>query len=145
MLDPSRTNSMGRRKEESTGPRKDGTLSRKGDTLSRKTDTLSRNKGDTLSRQNKGDTLSRQGKGDTLSRQGKGDNSTLGRKGILKTANNAAAASLPPAASANPGLLFAFSSATVCSRPRLGNMVRGGRPGLGELNGPNSRYFLVIN
>ena len=78
--------------------RKEGTLTRKGDTLSRKTDTLSRNKGDTLSRQNKGDTLSRQGKGDTL-----------GRKGILKTANNAAAAALPPAA--NPGLLFAFSSA----------------------------------
>ena len=120
MLDPSRTNSMGRRKEES-GVRKDGTLSRKDGTLSRKTDTLSRNKGDTLSRN----------KGDTLSRQGKGDNSTLGRKGILKTANNAAAAQLPPTAAANPGLLFAFS---VCSLGgRLGNMVKGGRTGLGEL------------
>ena len=85
------------------GPRKDGTLSRKGDTLSRnKEGTLSRNKEGTLSRQNKGDTLSRQGKGE----------GTLGRKGILKTANNAAAAQLPPTAAANPGLLFAFS---VCS------------------------------
>ena len=84
------------------GPRKDGTLSRKGDTLSRnKEGTLSRNKEGTLSR-NKEGTLSRQNKGDTLSRQGKGEG-TLGRKGILKTANNAAAAP-----TANPGLSFFF-------------------------------------
>ena len=104
---------MQRRKEESMGPRKDGTLSRKGDTLSRnKEGTLSRNKEGTLSRQNKGDTLSRQGKGE----------GTLGRKGILKTANNAAAA---PAA--NPGLysFFFLPLFVVCSPAPLGNMVKG--------------------
>ena len=100
-------------------PRKDGTLSRKGDTLSRnKEGTLSRNKEGTLSRQNKGDTLSRQGKGE----------GTLGRKGILKTANNAAAAP-----TANPGLSFFFPCLlfflplfVVCSPAPLGNMVKGG-------------------
>ena len=101
MLDPSRTNSMQRAKGDTLrkGEGGGGTLSRKGDTLSRQKGAV---EGGTLSRQHKGDTLSRN-KGDTLTRKGGGggDNSTLGRKGILKTANNAAAAIVPPV---NPGL-----------------------------------------
>lgn len=79
MLDPSRTNSMGRK--EGSLPRKDTTLTRKGEGRKEVASTLPRNpgkaKGDTLSR-SKGETLGR-ARGDTLPR------------GILKTANNAAA------------------------------------------------------
>jgi hypothetical protein len=113
----------------------DGTLTRKGDTLSRKTDTLSRQG------PGKGDTLSRS-KGDTLSRQGKGD--TLGRKGILKTANTAAAApaSQPPA---NAGLLPVSSGANGCFGAAGKYRERSGRDPRGGNEAPISGCFHLIN
>ena len=133
MLDPSRTNSMQRAKGDTLRKGEGGgTLSRKGDTLSRQKGAV---EGGTLSRQHKGDTLSRN-KGDTLTRKGggSGDNSTLGRKGILKTANNAAAAIVPPV---NPGLCL-FSLPCVLARGSL--VWQGGIPR--ELDGASiARQF----